>query len=240
MYSEHRMKRYLTIACILFMAVYLPAQNIEGTYKNGADSLTLSNGRAAFCLSGFGALFTQIVGEGTYEHFNDYLLIHTADYSSEKTTCQEEPSEKKDTTIIRVYSMEGYAMGGVLAETLSSAGKIVGRYMSDNSGEIVVPKSDKIRRVRISNMGYDGIGFDYQPQKNLTVRMVKNDIVENQTVLLRVRQPEEDVLSVLFLSDDFKPGKDRDKELQKLTRRAEKRNFLDKRLRREYIPVYGR
>ncbi|MDR1743705.1 MAG: hypothetical protein LBR48_07805 [Dysgonamonadaceae bacterium] len=235
------MKKNLVLVCSLFLSVFLSsAQNIDGTYKNGTDSLVLSNGKAVFCLSGFGALFTQVMGEGTYEYFNDYLLIHTGDYSKEKTTVDTNSPAKKDTTLICIYSSDGYAMDGVLAEMLNPSGKAVGRSVSDNSGTIIVPKNDKIRRIRISNMGYDGIEFDCQPQKNYTITMVKNDIIENQTVVIRVKPVDEDILSVLFLSDDFNSGKDRDKALEKLVRQAEKKNLLDKRLRREYIPIYGR
>ncbi|MDR1518309.1 MAG: hypothetical protein LBS52_09560 [Dysgonamonadaceae bacterium] len=235
------MQKILILACTLCLSIHVStAQNIEGTFKNGSDSLALSGGKATFCLSGFGALFTQVVGEGAYEHFNDYLLIHTSDYSKEKTTVDTEATAKKDTILIQIYSLEGYALDGVLAEMLGSSGKTIGSSLSNNSGAITLPENDKIRRIRILNMGYDGIEFDFQPKKTYTVKMVKNDIIENQTVVLRVKPIDEDILSVLFLSEDFNPGKDRDKALEKLIRQAEKKNLLDKRLRREYVPIYGR
>ena len=236
------MKKILSFTFVLFASGFysLFAQSIEGTFKNGSDSLSLSNGKAVFCLSGFGALFTQVMGEGDYEYFDNYLLIHAADYSKEKTTLETGSSARKDTTAVNIYSTEGYALDGVLAELIGQSGKIIGRSVSDNSGSVLIPKNDKVKKVRISNMGYDGIEFECQPQAVYTVRMAKNDIVENQTVALRVKPVDEDILSILFLSDDFDPGKDRGKALEKLIRQAEKRNLLDKRLRREYVPVYGR
>lgn len=236
------MKKIFAIVCTLFIFINLSAQeqNIEGTYRNGSDSLTLKNGKASFCLSGFGALFTKISGEGLYEKENDYLLIHTGEYSKPKTTFQELQPEKKDTVQINIYSSDGFVMNGVLTEMLNKSGKIIERAISNDNGNIIVPKNDKIASVRISNMGYDGIEFDLQPQKDYTVNMVENQIIENKTIVIRLKPVEEDIVLLLLLSDDFKIEKDKSKSIEKLVKKAEKMNLLDKRFRKEYISVYGR
>ena len=39
-----------------------------------------------------------------------------------------------------------------------------------------------------------------------------------------------------MLSDNFKAGKDRDRELQKLLKKARRNNKIDKRMKKVYVP----
>ena len=47
-----------------------------------------------------------------------------------------------------------------------------------------------------------------------------------------------ETLSITLLSDDFDPGKDKMKSLQRLDKKIQKSNVLAKRLKKEYIPTY--
>lgn len=234
------MKKTIAFICAFAFFISLSAQSIEGTYKNGTDSLKFSNGKATFSLSGFGALFTQTMGEGTYEQIGEFILVHTTDYSHDKTTVESKEIARKDTTTLEIMSIDGFMLDGVLAELLNKSGKTILRGVTNGSGNIYILKNDKVTQIRVSNLGYDGIVFDYDFQKDYTIRMAKNEIVENQTVAFRIKPSEEDIISVILLTDNFDPGKDRDKALEKLVKQVEKKNILDKRMRKEYIPIYGR
>mgnify|MGYP000861563952 CR=1 FL=1 len=76
----------------------------------------------------------------------------------------------------------------------------------------------------------------YTPGKNYRIKLAENDIIENKTVAFKINFIDEETLSLLMLADDFNIDKDKDKELRKLEKRAQKSNRLDKRLKKVYVP----
>lgn len=232
------MKKIVASGCLIFTIMNLFAQDIEGTFKEGADSLSFSGNKAVFCISGFGGLSTTKIGEGEYEVINDFLLIHTSDYPGEKTTFQSLDSSRKDTLVIKVVSKQNYPVQGMLIEPLNRSGKSMGGRVSDNDGKVYLKKDSKMTKLSVSGMGYDDISFDCSTNNDYLVTVAQNDIIEHQTVVFRFSQIDEETASVLLLTTDFKPGKNQDRELEKLDNRAKKNNRLDKRMKKEYIPVY--
>lgn len=235
------MKKLFLSTCLIFALVALHAQQIEGTYKAGSDSLALSHEKAVFNLGGFGGLSINKIGEGAIEWIDDFLLIRTTDYSGEKTTVEPLNGSRKDTVVVKITDSERFAVQGVLVEWLNASGKTVEANASNDNGYVFHRKNNNIRKVKISMMGYDAIIFDYNTQKDYVIRLAKGDVIEHQTVAFRIKQPTDETIALLLLTTDFdNTAKDKKKELLKLERRAEKQNLLEKRLKKVYIPVYTR
>ncbi|MDO5523636.1 MAG: hypothetical protein Q4G48_06265 [Bacteroidia bacterium] len=234
------MKKYISIFLFLFATYSIHSQNLEGNYKEGADSLSISGGKAVFNVSGFGALSTRMVGEGKYEYFDNFLLINTEEYSGQKTRFEPVNGSKKDSTVVRVVGLDNYAIRGALTEFLSESDKAIRVGVTDDRGRIIQPNDPKIRKIKVSNLGYQDIVFDAAPGKDFLVKLAGNNVIENQTVVFKINEEDEETISIILLSDDFDPGKDRTKSLDRLNKRAQKSNVLPKRLKKEYIPVYGR
>lgn len=234
------MKKILLLTVILLWGMFLNAQQFDGTYKEGTDSIAFSNEKVIFCISGFGGLSTAHVGEGSYEVTGDYLFIHTSDYKGNKTSFQLLDGSRKDTCVVKTVGLQNYPIQGVLVESRNKSGKYINGKVTDNDGKIFFTSCNKIASISVNSLGYNAISFDYTPGKDYLIRLAENDIIENKTVVFRIRSVDEETISLLMLSENFKTGKNRDKELQKLEKKARKTNKLDKRLKKVYVPYVRR
>lgn len=234
------MKKYFTVLTFLFISFSILSQDFEGNYKDKADSLTFSNGEVVFNVGGFSGLSVNKKGEGTYEKIDDFLLIHTAEYSGDKTSMQELNHSKKDTLVIAVRDYNNSPVQGAYAEWLNNSGKSLGGEVSNERGMIFYKKraKEKMKKIRIGSFGYDDIVFNYNPEKDYLIRLAGDNIIENQTVVFKIKEEDEETISIVLLSDDFDPGKDRTKSLNRLDKRAKRSNILPKRLKKEYVPIY--
>lgn len=234
------MQKILLLAGVLLSGIPLFAQQLDGTYKNGADSIAFSNEKVAFRISGFGGLSSAQAGEGAYELAGDYLFIHTSDYSGDKTSFEMLDGSRKDTCVVHTVSPQNYAIQGILVESRNKSGKLISGKVTGNDGKVFFTPCNKITSISATSLGYNSIAFDYTPGKDYRIRLAENDIIENKTVALKISFIDEETLSLLMLTDDFKTGKNRDKELQKLEKRAQKTNKLDKRYKKTYVPYNRR
>ncbi|MDO5665477.1 MAG: hypothetical protein Q4G63_09505 [Bacteroidia bacterium] len=234
------MKKYFIVLIFSLISFPILSQDFNGNYKDKTDSLSFSNGKVIFNVSGFGALFTQMVGEGEYEYFDDYLLINASDYSGKKSIFESIDSSKKDTIVVKIVDSENYSIQGALTEFLSESDKVIRGNITNNQGKSIQAKDHKIKKIKVSNLGYDDIVFNVVQGKNFLVKLAKNNVIENQTVAFKVKHEDEETISIILLSDNFNPGKDRIKSLEKLYKKAQKGNVLSKRLKKEYIPIYRR
>lgn len=213
-------------------------QQFTGNYKNRNDSLFFSNNKVTFCLSDFSALSSQIVGEGTYEYVDQYLIINTGEYSGTKSKYGKNKAATENTPNIKVSTSDGYSFQGVLIEFLSNSNKVISQAITDNEGNATQPINDKIAKIRASSMGYNGIEFECNKDVDYSIVMAKNNVIQNQIVVLELIEEDEGAISVRLLSDNLKAGKNINKELEKAYRKTEKLNILRKRLTKEYISEF--
>lgn len=229
------MKRILLLA-ILLSGISLFAQQLDGTYKNGTDSIAFLNDKVTFRISGFGGLSSAQVGEGTYEVDSNYLFIHTSDYSGSRTGFELLDNSAKDTCFVHAVSQQGYAVQGILVESRNKSGKLISGKVTGNDGKVFFTPCDKIASISATSLGYHPISFHYTKGKDYKISLAENDIIENKTVVLRINFIDQETLSVLMLIDDLNTKKERDKELEKYEKKAQKTNKLDKRLKKVYVP----
>jgi len=230
------MKKYLLLTCNLLLTVALFAQQPDATYKNGLDSLAFIDGKATFRITGFAGLSTAQVGEGSFEQINNFLLIETSDYSGPKSVYQTVEGSRKDSCTVKVVGTHNYPLQNILAEACTTSGKVLEGKVSGNDGEIYFRNNDKMGKIAVSAMGYDAISVDYTPGKDYLITLAENEIIENSTVVFSVRTVDDETISLLLLTDDFKEGKNRLADLQKLEKKTRKRNLLEKRLKKVYVP----
>lgn len=219
----------------LFIALSAFSQTFEGNYFEGNDVLKFNNNRIYFDIEEMGSI-SNSVGEGTYEIVEDYLIVSAEEFSGEKTTMQALNASKKDTIVIKVTNHSNYPIQGVLVESQNAKGKTLMSGTTGNDGRILFLPGSKISKFSVFNMGSAGLTFDYKPGSDFIVKMAERVVVENKTAVFKIKEVDEETISVLLLSTDFNPGKDQLKALKKLDARAEKRNFLPKRLKKEYVP----
>lgn len=230
------MKRFILLIFIPIISLSILAQDVEGTYRNSADSIVFSGDNITFRVSGFAGLTTAQVGEGKFEIINNFLLVHTTEYSGDKSSFQELEGSKKDTCIVKVVSKLNHPVQGILIESKNSSNKIVSAKVTGNDGRVNLIDQDKTNKINVSAMGYNPISFDFKTNKDYLVRIAENDVIENRTVVFKYDIIDEETISLLLLTDDFKSGNNTDNELNKLDKRAKRRNLLHKRYSKEFIP----
>lgn len=230
------MKKYFLLMCNLLLTVTLSAIQPDGTYKNGSDSLAFIDGKAIFHITGFAGLSTAQVGEGSFEQIDHFLLIETTDYSGPKSVYQTLDGSQKDSCLVKVIGTHNQPLRNILAEACTNSGKILEGKVTGNDGQVYFRNNDKVEKIVVTALGYDDITFGYTPGKDYLVTLAENEIIENSTVVFSIRTVDDETISLLLLTDDFKGGKDRLADLQKLEKKIRKRNLLEKRLKKVYVP----
>ncbi len=233
------MKKIILLALVLLQGFLLTAQSIDGAYENGSDSLVFSDDYIVFSVSEFGGLSTTQVGEGTYEIVDDFLLIHTSDYSGDKSTYEELEGSKTDTCVVRVVGLNNFSLQGILVESKNSSNKTITAGVTGNDGRLLFLDDDKCAKMSTSTMGYNSIEFDYNSGKDYLIRLAENDVIENRTVVFRFEEVDDETISILLLTDNFDTNKNRENELKKLAKRARKNNRIDKRYKKKFEPYVG-
>lgn len=230
------MKKTALFLWFLLSALLLHAQLPEGTYREGNDSLHLKDQYAIFRISGFTGLSVAQVGEGKYELLGEMLIIHTTPYSGSKSSSQAVPASHQDSCVVEVVGSNNYPLPTILVESHSRSGKLLEGQVTDQQGKVIFTETEKIGTITVTAMGYDEQTLQYEPENDYRVQLVDHEVIENKDVVFRCKMIDEETLSLLMLSDDFDPGRDRDKALQKLLKRADQSNRIDKRLKRVYVP----
>lgn len=212
----------------------IDAQTLNGTYKNGSDSLFFSDEFITFRISGFGGLSSTLVGEGTYEIVDNYLLVHTDEYSGKKSNFEELPGSRNDTCIVKVVAANNYPVQGILIESKNKSGKTIAAGVTGNDGIVFFTDIDKGVSISASAMGYNSIEFNNKAGSDYLVRLADNDVIEEKTAVFRFNEIDEETVSILLLTDDFNNEKKREDEIKKLEKKARKSNRIDKRYKKEF------
>lgn len=182
-------------------------------------------------------MLSQKMGEGTYTRMGDFYLVKTESFSGKKTVIREIDSSSRDSVIVKVQDEEGFTMVGALVELLQANGKsIIGNSTNEEGRVAFLKKDGKINKIRVYNMGYDDTVISYNTAKDYLVLLSKNDVIEEQTVVFRITQAGDDAISAMLLSSNFSEGKNTEKELNTLAKKADKKNYLPVQLKREYTP----
>ena len=230
------MKKTLLLLWFLSSVLLSQAQLSEATYREGNDSLCLKDQHAMFHLSGFAGLSVAQVGEGKYEQLGDILVVHTGEYSGEKSSSRTLPSSRKDSCMVEVVGSNNYPLYPILVESYSKSGKLLEGKVTSQEGKLFLSETEKIGSIVVSALGYHTHRMQYEPELDYRVQLAENEIIENREVVFRCNIIDEETISLLMLSDDFKAGKNRDRELQKLLKKARRNNKIDKRMKKVYVP----
>ena len=233
------MKNIILLTAILFNVLLIEAQTWNGTYRSGTDSLLFSNEHLTFRISGFGGLSSAQVGEGTYETVDNYMIVHTDEYSGMKSNYKELPNSKNDTCVVKIVAANNYAVSGILVESKNKSNKTITAGVTDNAGVVYLTDNEKCTKISASAMGYNSLEFEYKAGSDYLVSLVEDDVIEEKIVVFRFNEIDEETISILLLTDNFNNGKKRENELLKLEKRARKNNRLDKRYKKEYEPFDG-
>ena len=200
--QQQYMKILLTLASVLFV-ITLNAQDINGTYVEGSDTITFNDNRVSFKINGNDGLGIIFTGEGTYEMLDDYMLIHTEEYKGAKTRIDMNPFEKKDTIQLQLFDENGFSIKGVRAEFLDKKDKSIGLSVSNENGIILYRSNPKITAIKVADLLFDKTTFDYKAETDYIVHLVKNRVLEDKTVVFKLIAKTDEKLTMKLLSTDY-------------------------------------
>jgi hypothetical protein len=234
------MKIILLFTFVLASILPIFAQQLDGTFQRNTDSIAFSGNNISFSLSGFAGLSTVLVGEGTYEIIDNFLIVHTSDFSGEKSVVEPLPRTLSDTTVIRVVDNQNFSIQGAFVEARGRSGRRadsrIDRQLTNSFGTVYLTRDPNISRIYISRMGFDNIAFDYNPENDYRIILAQNEVIENTTVVFRFNHIDDETISILLLTTDFDEGRNRDRALEQLERRARRNNRVESRLRKVHVP----
>ena len=228
------MKKIYFLFCTLFFAIPIFSQTLDGTYKEDNDILKFNGNHIYFDMEEVGQLANNI-GEGNFVQVGDFYVVSTNEYKGEKTMVEAIPATKKDTIVITVTDHSNNPLQGILVESLASSDKIIVGGVTKTDGRLLFLPNKKMKKFRVFEMGYNGLTFDYEQGKDYVVKMSDRNFIENKTVVFRIRPIDEGTIGAMLLSTDFKQGKDQQKALDALYQKALKKNYIDKRMRKEEV-----
>lgn len=214
------MKILLTLATIL-LALTLNAQEISGTYFEGPDSISINNNHVKFSMRGNDGLGVVFTGEGTFEVLDDFIIINTTNYSGKKTKIETNTAEKKDTIQLQLFNEDGFSIQGVRAEFLNRKNKTIDLKISDDHGIVLYKSNPKITAIKVSDLLYDKTTFDYETNTDYTVHLVKNRVLEDKTVIFKLEDRTDTLLTIRLLSTDFNRSNPSTSHLRKLDKKTE-------------------
>ncbi len=192
----------ITLAAVLSIAV--SAQELDGTFVEGTDTISFNGNNIKFKLKGNDGLGMVFVGEGTYEIMDDFILIKTEKYGGVNTKVELKSAEKKDTTQIQFFDPNGFSIKGIRAEFLNKSGKTVSISMSDDHGMVYFKKDPKVSAVKASDLLYDKIVFDLKDSTDFTVFLVNKRVLEDKSVVMKLFDQQDNQFKVKLLSTDFR------------------------------------
>jgi len=230
----HIMLRNIFTLVIILASTLAFAQDFEGTFKEGNNYIIFENNIVKFNMDDGMNLLSNIVGEGTYTYTDNYLLVNTTDYSGIKTEAEILSNAKKDTLTISVINQDNFYEKGVLVELLNEKNKVLVGGVTNDAGIAIFKTNPKVKKVRVFNMGHDDIIFDYDPTNDYRIKLAKNEVVENQVVAFSVKKIDDDTLSLIMLTTKFDAGKEPQKELDKLSKKTQKKKLIEKRMKRMF------
>lgn len=214
------MKILIILTTILF-SLTLNAQEISGTYFEGPDSLVFNDNHVTFSMRGNDGLGVVFTGEGTYEIIEGFIIISTESYSGKKTKIETNPAEKKDTIQLQLFNEDGYSIQGVRAEFLNRKNKTIDLKISDDHGIVLYKSNPKITAIKVSDLLYDKTTFDYETNTDYTVHLVKNRVLEDKTVIFKLEDRTDTLLTIRLLSTDFNRSNPSLSHLRKLDKKTE-------------------
>ncbi len=213
------MKILIALATALF-ALTLTAQEINGTYYEGPDSISFDDNRVKFSVRGNDALGVVFIGEGTYEILDDFVLINTAEYNGAKTKIETKPAVKNDTIQLQLFNENGYSIKGVRAEFLNKKEHPIGLGISNENGIVLYKFDSKITGIRVADLLYDKATFNYVADTDYTIHLVKNRVLEDKIVIFKLVDKTDMRLTMKLLSTDFNKKNPSTSQLRKLDKKT--------------------
>jgi hypothetical protein len=220
----------LTLVIIAVFTTRGISQIGNGKYIENSDYFIFKSDSVAFKLKTGGGVVVDLRASGTYEVFDDFLLIKTTKlYNSKTHNVIQKKSE--DYVKVSVVDTENKPLSSASIIVFDSSEKQLTGGITDKNGMVLFEKMKSIDKIKVVFLGYESCTFKYSDNYEYKV-MLDNERIENQTVVFKINSISGNSIILTWLTSNFKIHRNKENELIELYEKyrnfKRKRNFVKK------------
>lgn len=220
-----------TFAIIIAFTTRGNSQINNGKYVENSDYLIFKSDSVTFKLKSDGGVIFDLQASGTYEVFDDFLLIKTSKSNNRKSH-NIINKNIEDYVKISVVDLENKPIVGATIEVFDCSEKLLAGEVSDENGMVIFKKMEAINKVTISYIGHESYTFNYSNNYEYKV-MLETKRIENQTLAFKINSISENSIKLTMLTINFKIHRNKKNELIDLYKKnrndVRKRSFIKKK-----------
>lgn len=211
----------ITSICALIFANMVFAQIVEGEYHKDLDFINFNSDSVNFQIKSNDGLIVDLHSSGTYDVFEEYLIIKAGQYQGINSTYSV-IENKKDIAQITVADIDKKAIIGVNVFLYDNSGNLVYVTTTNENGIAIIENKLTEGKITLSLVGYDTFKFNFSNDYNYRVKLMNFEIIENKTVIFKINTLTEDSISLTLLTTDFKCKRNQNRALKELERKSQK------------------
>ncbi len=214
-----------TILLLLLMFIYSLesySQVKNSTYFDNSDFIRFQNDTIDFKLKSNGGITFDIMASGTFKLLDNFIIVHAEEYNGMKSTHTKIPSQNKITKFY-VYSNELKDVDG----------KFLSGTITNEDGIANIEKNDVAQSLTITHLGFDNYSFAFTTNFDYQVNLMNYEVIENQQIIFKINEWNNDSINLTLLSTDFKPNSPKKKNLFRLNKQAKALSFSKRLFIRE-------
>ena len=189
------MKSFQNTILLLLLPAILLGQNPTGKYFENSDYLEFEHENIKLEIVSNGGLTISLCASGTYEIYDNYLLINAHEFDGKKSMIETEHSNS-DYSLITISDQYGNRIPGVQIVFINRTDKILKGLITDINGNVSFESNALINKIRVACIGYDDLVFEFCDTLNYNIKMVDYEVLENQTMVFKINSYNSDSLNL--------------------------------------------
>jgi hypothetical protein len=121
-------------------------------------------------------------------------------------------------------SLEGENIPFVIILFVDDENNILSNTYTDFDGLVSVKSDFKIKKIKVSSVGFQGLTFDFYEGKDYKIYLSEGVVIEKGNVVFKINSMSNDEVSLTLLSTNFKYKRNLEKALHKLEKRVDELN----------------
>jgi hypothetical protein len=224
-----------TILLLLLIFIYSLesySQVKNSTYFDNSDFIRFQNDTIDFKLKSNGGITFDIMASGTFKLLDNFIIVHAGEYNGMKSSHTKIPSQKEITTVY-VYSNDNLPVKGVNVVLKDVKGNFLLGTITNEDGIANIEKNDVAQSLTITHLGFENYSFAFTTNFDYQVNLMNYEVIENQQIIFKINEWNNDSINLTLLSTDFKPNSPKKKNLLTLNKQAKALSFSKRLFIRE-------
>lgn len=204
----------------------------NGIYFDKSDFIRFNNDTIDFKLKSNGGITFDIMASGTFKLPDNFIIVDAGEYNGMKSSHTKIPSQNEITKVY-VYSNDNLPVKGVNVVLKDVDGKFLSGTITNEDGIANIEKNDVAQSLTITHLGFDNYSFAFTTNFDYQVNLMNYEVIENQQIIFKINELNNDSINLTLLSTDFKPISPKKKDLFRLNKQAKALSFSKRLFIRE-------